>query len=61
MLRARLDTYNLEVWLILREWDTCAALVKELKEVLVAEESMDEEAELGKEKARSPCARPDFQ
>ena len=29
----------------------CTALVKELEEVLVAEELMDEEAELGKEKA----------
>ena len=30
----------------------CAVSVKELEEVLAAEESTDEEAELGKEKAR---------
>ena len=42
--------YDLEVWSILREWDTCAALVKELEEVLAAEESMDDEAEMRKGK-----------
>ena len=51
-LRARLDTYDLEVWSILREQDTCAASVKELEEVLVAEVSTDKEVEMGKEKAR---------
>ena len=50
VLRAHLDTYNLEIWLILREWDTCAALVKELEDVLAAEESTDDEAEMRKEK-----------
>ena len=50
-LCAQLDTYNLEVWSILCEWDMCTASVKELEEVLEAEELMDEEAELGKEKA----------
>ena len=49
-LRARLDTYDLEVWSILRERETCAASVKELEEVLVAEESTDDEAEMMKEK-----------
>ena len=57
MLRAHLDTYNLELWSILREQDTCAASVKELEEVLAAEESMDEEAELGKEKVRYNARR----
>ena len=57
MLHARLDTYDLELWSILREWDTCAASVKELEEVLVAEESTDEEVELGKEKARYDARR----
>ena len=51
-LRARLDTYDLEVWSILCEWETCAALVKELEEVLAVAESTDEEAELWKEKVR---------
>ena len=51
-LHAHLNTYDLEVWSILRERDTCAVSVKELEEVLAAEESTDEEAELGKEKAR---------
>ena len=49
-LRAWLDTYDLEVWSILHEWDTCAASVKELEEVLVAEESIDEEVERRQEK-----------
>ena len=49
-LCARLDTYDLEVWSILHEWDTCAASVKELEEVLVAEESIDEEVERRQEK-----------
>ena len=57
MLRARFDTYDLELWLILHEWDTCAASVKELEEVLAAEESTDEEAELRKEKARYDVRR----
>ena len=38
--------YNLEVWSILCEQDMCAASVKELEEVLEAEELTDEEAEL---------------
>ena len=51
MLRAWLDTYNLEVWSILCEWETCAASVKELEEVLAVEESTDEEAEMRDEKS----------
>ena len=43
--------YDLAVWSILCEWDMCMASVKELEEVLEAEELTDEEAELGKEKA----------
>ena len=50
-LHARLDMYNLKVWSILCERDTCAVSVKELEEVLAAEELMDKEAEMGKEKA----------
>ena len=57
MLRARLDMYDLELWLILCERDTCTASVKELEEVLAAEESTDKEAELGKEKARYDARR----
>ena len=56
-LRARLDTYDLEVWLILQERDTCMTSVKELEEVLAVEESTDEEAEMGKEKARYNAKR----
>ena len=56
-LCAHLDTYDLEIWSILREWDMCVALVKELEEVLVAEESMDEEAEIRKEKAQYNAKR----
>ena len=56
-MRAHLDMYDLELWSILRERDTCAASVKELEEVLAAEESTDEEAELGKEKARYDARR----
>ena len=56
-LCACLDTYDLEVWSILREWDTCAALVKELEEVLEAEESTDEEAEMRQEKEQYDTRR----
>ena len=56
-MRARLDTYNLEMWSILRERDTCATSVKELEEALAAEESTDEEVEMGKEKARYDAKR----
>ena len=54
---AHLDTYDLELWSILRERDTCATSVKELEEALAAEESTDEEAEMGKEKARYDAKR----
>ena len=57
MLHARLDTYDLEVWLILHERDTCAASVKELEDVLAAEESMDDEVEMRKEKERYDARR----
>ena len=57
VLRARLNTYDLKVWSILRKWDTCASSVKELEEVLAAEESTDEEAEMTKEKARYDAKR----
>ena len=56
-MRARLDTYDLELWLILRERDTCTASVKELEEALAAEESTDEEAEMREEKARYDAKR----
>ena len=49
--------YDLEVLSILREREMCAALVKELEEVLVAEESTDEEAEMGEEKVRYDAKR----
>ena len=49
-LRARLDTYDLEVWSILREREMYVALVKELEEVLAAEESTDKEVEMREEK-----------
>ena len=50
VLCAHLDTYNIEVWSILHKQDMCAASVKELEEVLAAEESMDNEVEMRKEK-----------
>ena len=56
-LYAQLDTYNLEVWSILHEWETCMASVKELEEVLEAEESMDEEVELRQEKVQYDVKR----
>ena len=56
-LHAWLDTYDLEVWSILCEWDTCTASVKELDEVLVAEESTDEEVEMREEKVRYDVKR----
>ena len=51
VLCAHLNMYDLEVWSILREQDTCMASVKELEEVLAAEESTDDEVEMRKEKA----------
>ena len=57
VLRARLDTYDLEIWSILHERETCAASVKELEEVLAAEESTNEEAEMREEKARYDAKR----
>ena len=57
VLRAQLDTYDLEIWSILCERETCAASVKELEEVLVAEESTDEEAEMREEKVRYDAKR----
>ena len=56
-LRAHFNMYNLKVWLILCKWDTCASSVKELEEVLAVEESMDEEAEMTKEKAQYNAKR----
>ena len=56
-MRARLDMYDLEMWSILRERETCAASVKELEEVLAAEESTDEEAEMRDEKSRYDAKR----
>ena len=49
--------YDLEVWSILCEWDTCTASVKELEEVLVAEESIDEEVEMRQEKEQYDARR----
>ena len=56
-LSAPLDTYDLEMWSILREQDTCAASVKELEEALAAEESTDDEAEMREEKKRYDAKR----
>ena len=49
--------YDLEIWSILREQETCAASVKELEEVLAAEESTDEEAEMREEKVHYDAKR----
>ena len=56
-MRARLDTYDLEMWSIIREQEMCAASVKELEEALAAEESTDEEAEMRDEKSRYDAKR----
>ena len=56
-LRARLDMYDIEVWSILHERDMCAVSVKELEEVLAAEESTDDEVEIRKEKERYDAKR----
>ena len=50
VLCACLNTYDLEVWSILCERDTCVVSVKELEDVLVVEESTDDEVEMRKEK-----------
>ena len=51
-MHAHLDTYDLEMWSIICEQETCAASVKELEEALAAEESTDEEVEMRDEKSR---------
>ena len=56
-LHAHLNMYDLEVWAILHERDTCTASVKELEEVLAVEESPDDEAEMRKEKERYDAKR----
>ena len=56
-MRARLNMYDLEMWSIIRERETCAASVKELEEALAAEESTDEEAEMRDEKSRYDAKR----
>ena len=56
-MRAHLDMYDLEMWSILRERETCVASVRELEEVLAAEESTDEEAEMRDEKSRYDAKR----
>ena len=43
--------------MILCEWDTCTASVKELEEVLAAEELMDKETEMRQEKVRYDAKR----
>ena len=43
--------YDLEVWSVLWERDTCAASVKELEEELAVEELTDDEVEMKEEKA----------
>ena len=56
-LRAQLDMYDLEVWSIPRERETCMVLVKELEEMLAVEESTDEEVEMREEKERYDARR----
>ena len=56
-LRAHLDMYDLEVWSILHERDTCTASVKVLEEVLAVEESTDNKVEMRKEKERYDTRR----
>ena len=56
-LHAQLDTYDLEIWSILRERETCVASVKELEEVLAAEELTDKEAEMREEKVHYDAKR----
>ena len=56
-LRQSIDMYNIKVWLILHERDTCTALVKELEEVLAVEESTDDKAEMRKEKEHYDAKR----
>ena len=51
-LCSHLETYDMEVWLIVCELDMCVASVKELEEALVVEEWMDKEAEMVQEKVR---------
>ena len=56
-LCSHLETYNLEMWSITRERDTCAASVKELEEVLAEETLTDKDKEMVWEKARYEVKR----
>ena len=56
-LRCCLESYDAEMWSIIRERETCKASVKELEEALEAEPLMDEEEELARERARDEATR----
>ena len=56
-LRCRLESYDAELWSIIRERATCEESVKQLEEALEAEPSMDEEEELARERARDEAKR----
>ena len=56
-LRCRLESYDMELWSILCEQETCKASVRELEEALAAEASTDEEEELVQERARDEVVR----
>ena len=56
-LRSHLETYDLEMWSIICERDTCAVLVKELEEVLAEEMSTDKDEEMAWEKGQYEAKR----
>ena len=57
VLCCRLESYDVELWSIIRERATCEESVKQLEEVLEAELSTDEEEELAWERARDEVKR----
>ena len=56
-LRCRLESYNVELWSIIRERAMCEESVRQLEEALEAEPSTDEEEELARERARDEAKR----
>ena len=49
--------YDVEVWSILCEWDTCAVLLKELEEALAEESLTDKDEEMAQEKVQYEAKR----
>ena len=56
-LHSHLKTYDMEVWSILNEWDTCIVFLKELEEALAEELLTNEDEGMAQEKAQYEAKR----